>query len=203
MTISLRTMELVTAPDKKALTTEDAKEHLRVTLDDDDRLIESYVEAATEQVENFIRRKLISQTWKMHIRDGFDMDDENRIVLPFAPLSSVADVVYLDSAGVSTTWATTEYDVVRPIGPQAMPGWVELAHLKSLPSVRGAWNSVTVQFIAGYGDNGDDVPEAINSAIRLITGTAYENREDIVVGTIAQRVPDAVARLIMPYRAEL
>ena len=203
MTISLRTMELVTAPDKRALTTEDAKDHLRVTLDDDDRLIDSYVEAATELVENFTRRKLISQTWKMHIRDGFDMDDENRLIIPFAPLSSVVDVVYLDSAGDSQTWATTEYDVVRPIGPQAMAGWIELAHLKSLPSVRGAWNSVTVQFVAGYGDNRGDVPEAINSAIRLITGTMYGNREDVVVGTVAQKIPDAVERLMMPYRAEL
>lgn len=203
MTMDLRTMELTAAPGKRPLTIEEGKSHLNVTLDDDDDLIESYIDAAVSVVEAFTRRKLVDQTWKMHIRDGFDTDSRGRIEIPFAPLSSLSSIKYLDSAGASQTWASTNYDVVTPVGPHAMPAYVELAFGKSFPSVRGAWNSVTIEYIAGYGDNSDDVPAAIRSAIRLLLATYYENRESVIVGTIAQELPKVVEVLLMPFRSEL
>lgn len=205
MTISLRTMELTSAPDKYPLTVEEGKEYLNVTLDDDDALIESYIDGAVSVVEAFTGRKLIDQTWKMYIRDSFDTDERGRIEIPFAPLSSLTSIKYLDSSGVSQTWASTEYDVITPVGPQAMPAYIELAYSKSFPSVRGAWNSVTVEFIAGYGDNSDDVPSAIRNAIRLLLGTYYANRESVVVGVKLEPIElvGVVKSLLMPFRVEL
>lgn len=204
MPSSLRTLELLTAPALPLLTDVELKSHLRVDLADDDALIQDIGLAAQTIAENFTRRKFIDQTWKLYIRDGFDPDKDGRIYLPFAPLSSVTSVKYLDSTGTEQTWDAADYQVVKPVGPQAMPGYIELAYGASFPSVRGAYNSVYIEFVAGYGTVGsNDVPESLIAAVRLHAGTLYENRESVIVGTIAQRLPDSVKALLMPFRVDL
>ncbi|WP_322990890.1 head-tail connector protein, partial [Hoeflea sp.] len=44
------------------------------------------------------------------------------------------------------------------------------------------------------------VPAAIKTAILLLIGNWYENRESVVTGTIASELPLAVDALIAPYR---
>lgn len=206
MTLSYtrRTLELVIAPVTPVLTVAELKDHLRVDLNDDDALIEGYGAAAQLVIENATRRKLVEQTWRLNIRDGFDPDELGRVWIPHAPLSSVTSIKYLDTSGVEQTWSDTEYEVVKPIGPQALAGNIELAFEETFPDVREAWNSVRIEFVAGYGDNSpDDVPEGLKSAIKLLVGTYYESRESVIVGTIGQELPKVVENLIAPFRAEL
>lgn len=59
----------------------------------------------------------------------------------------------------------------------------------------------------------DQVPEeeeqglvitpSITAAILLITGHLYENREEVVTGTIAARLPMASESLLWPYRLDI
>ncbi len=202
---SLFVRELVTPPVLSALTDVELKEHLRVDLSIDDALIQSIGLAAQTNVENYTRRKLIDQTWRLNIRNGFATDKRGRIELPFAPLSSVTDVKYLDTDGVEQTLATTEYDVIIPSGPQAMPGWIELSFASNgYPSVREQWDSVRITFVSGYGDVGtDDAPASLLAALRLEAGNLYENRESVIVGTVASPLAKTVQSLLDPFRVDL
>lgn len=58
----------------------------------------------------------------------------------------------------------------------------------------------------------DQVPEeeqglvitpSITAAILLITGHLYENREEVVTGTIATRLPMTSESLLWPYRLDI
>ena len=59
----------------------------------------------------------------------------------------------------------------------------------------------------------DQVPEeeeqglvinpSITAAILLITGHLYENREEVVIGTIATRLPMTSESLLWPYRLDI
>lgn len=45
-----------------------------------------------------------------------------------------------------------------------------------------------------------DVPAPIKQAIRMLAGSFYENREDVLVGISAESVPHGVHDLIAPFR---
>jgi uncharacterized phiE125 gp8 family phage protein len=57
-----------------------------------------------------------------------------------------------------------------------------------------------VTYVAGYGATSDTVPDAIRHAILLLVGFWFENREGVVVGTIAKELPFAVKSLLDAYR---
>ncbi len=202
--IDRRTRELDTAPSLPALTNAELKSHLKVDLSTDDDLIQDIGFAAQTEVENFTGRKLINQTWKLYIRGGFFTDQLGRIELPFAPLSSVTSVKYIDDDGDEQTWDSGEYQVVKPVGPQSMPGYIELAFEKSYPSTRDLWNSVTIEFVAGYGTVGTtSVPNGLLAAVKLIAGNLYENREELIVGTNVMALGKTVEHMMMPFRVDL
>jgi len=52
-------------------------------------------------------------------------------------------------------------------------------------------------------DSGLVITPSITAAILLITGHLYENREEVVTGTIATRLPMASESLMWPYRLDI
>ncbi len=186
-------LSLVTAPAAEPVTLAEAKLHLRQEDSTaDDTLITALIVAARENVEQFTRRALIEQTWKLWL-DEFP--SSGVIYLPKSPLRSVVAVTYVDGAGAVQTLATTEY----AIDTAATPGRIYLAYDKSWPSTRAIQDAVRVEFKGGYGTAATAVPEGIKAAMKLIIGDLYENRERTVVGTIANELP-AVDALLWPHR---
>jgi uncharacterized phage protein (predicted DNA packaging) len=47
----------------------------------------------------------------------------------------------------------------------------------------------------------DPVPAPIKQAIKLLAGSFYEHREDVLVGISAESIPFGVHDLIAPYRS--
>lgn|SRR5574337_1304521 len=187
---------LYTAPAVEPVTLEEAKNHLRVDLDDDDSLIESLVRAAREHAEVFTGRALISQTWEAYL-DEWPKGDS--ISLPYPPLKSVTGVYYTGTDGNETELAGTEYAV----DTVSIKGRVVLKSGKSWPSAElGPLNPIRIRFVAGYGDTALGVPEGIRSAIKLILGTLYQYRETIIIGTIVSEMPMAIDSLLWPYRVK-
>ena len=173
---------------------DDMKLHLRVDIDDDDALITSLIKAATRSVENITRRALITQTWEMAL-DNWPGSGE--IVIPLPPLQSISSIKYKDSEGVESTWDAANYIVeVR-----SDPGRVKLAYEASYPTdTLYPIGAIKVTFVAGYGDAATDITEAITAAVKLLVGTLYENRENIVIGQLPKEVPFTVESLLSPYR---
>ena len=177
----------------------EAKSHLRVEIPDEDSLISAYVSAATSWVEQYLRRALISQTWTVYL-DEFPGEGE-AIVVPLSPLVSVSAFEFKDpDSGAWTAVSGSTYSVEVPGGENPGRGRILPAYGETWSAARGEPNSVRYTAAVGYGASGSAVPEPIRTAIRQLVGTAYANRESVVTGTIATKIPQTVEFLLSPYR---
>lgn len=187
---------LVTAPTVEPVSLEEAKTHLRVDVTADDVLIGALVAAARQQAETITRRALCTQTWDYYL-DAFPNADH--IWLPYPPLQSVTSIKYTNEDDVEATFASSSY-LVDAYGT---PGRIRLKDGESWPGATlRVVNGVAVRFVCGYGDP-SDVPAPIRSAMLLMVGHWYENREAATVGAVAREIPFGVDALLWPYRVML
>lgn len=154
--------------------------------------------------EEMSARAFITQTWELKA-DCFDelLDPQGHIWIPKPPLISITHLKYIDTAGTEQTWASTNYTVDAPAGDLAECGRIARAYGIVWPSAREVINAVSVRFVAGYGAAAA-VPENIKSAMKLILGHLYANRESVIVGERglnAQEVPQAARDLLAPFTA--
>ena len=176
------------APAAEPILLADAKAHLRVDGTDEDALIGALISAAREQAEAFLRRALITQTWRL------DLDElPPCIALPFPPVASITSVDYTDTDGNSQTVATSVYEL------DAAESIVRLKYNQVWPSIRDHPDSASVTYVVGYGAAGTSVPASINQGMLMLIGHLFENRELSAPITISQ-VPMATMHLWMPYR---
>ena len=153
-----------------------AKSHIRVTHDIEDTLIAQYLAAAVAWVENYTGKKLTRGTVTQEA-DAFG------VYLPlFWGLNPVdLTITYTDTDDAEQT--VTNAKIVRDRAYPALT-W---------PAV--ATNSVIVlEYTAGY----DDVPADLDSAVLLLVGEYFANRE---AGDAAPSIAMAVEALCRPYRA--
>lgn len=164
---SLRT---ITPPAAEPVSLETVKEHLRIDLDAEDALLESYLASARDKGEQLARRAFITQTLEM-IVDTFPQDGILKVMRP--PLQSVTSVKYYDSDNVQHTW--TDYIV----DADSEPGRIIFNTLPG-DALRES-GAVVVRFVAGYGATGDDVPGSLKQTILQLVGHWYEHRESMSV----------------------
>ena len=186
------TISLTTAPAGLPLSLNQLKAQLRLSADqtDEDALLMGLLRSAVEHCEAVTGRALMSQTWTL-FRDawpcggaavpaeglsvGPSHDTPARgIELPRPPLQSVIHVKTYDDSDNATTWAAANYlvDTARE------PGRIVARRGQSLPLPARAANGIEIRFVAGYGDDPADVPEAIRHGLLLLTARLYEHRGD-------------------------
>lgn len=190
-------LSLITAPAIEPISIEEARAQVRIDSSDEDGLLNAFIAAARHHAEAITGRQLIEATWEQQ----FDAICGDVIQLPRPPLRTILSFKYLDSDGVTQTWASSNYQYDAPAGPFAPPG-------RFAPVPYAAWpitgwarlNAVLIRFTAGYGVNAEDVPDAIRQAMRLMIGAWYENREDLVLGDAAQTIPLGAMALLTPYK---
>jgi uncharacterized phiE125 gp8 family phage protein len=171
-------------PDGEPITLEQAKLHLRVSGDSEDSLIQIYMASARRWVEEYIHRALLNQTWETKL-DGFPLTTSGAIRLPMGRASAINSVKYLDSSGVEQTLT----------GPTSgSPGGTDYQEDLSsdegaiiMPPPDGSWPStearrlaaVTINFVAGYGTKGADVPQSMITGILYRLTDLYEFRGSV------------------------
>jgi uncharacterized phiE125 gp8 family phage protein len=164
-------LKLITPPVIEPVSIDDVKSNCRVELDfvEEDHLFSRWIRAGRLEAEKYLRRALITQTWEISF-NGFP---EMPIIVPRAPLRSVSSIKYYDTDNVEYTIAAANYYVNADI----QPGMITHAYSVAWPSavLRGL-NSVKIQYVAGYGNTPDDVPENITDAIILFATHRHENR---------------------------
>lgn len=178
---------LITAPEAEPLSTIEAKAHLRVDVTDDDDLIAGLIQAAREWCEQYTRRAFVTQTREL-VLNRWPVGTV--IKFPALPLQSVTSIKYTDEDAVEATFAASNYLVDTSWGVLKLKdstSW-PTATLQSLAAIK-------VRYVAGYGDDGTDVPQAIRQAMLLLIGEWYEQREAGVV-----RDTSLAMALLSPYR---
>jgi uncharacterized phiE125 gp8 family phage protein len=193
----------ITPPAVEPITLTEAKSHLRVDHNTDDVLILGMIEASRIYCEEWTSRAFITQTLELVI-DTFSM---NEILIPKPPLQSVISIRYDDDIGVEQILATNQYDVDNV----NQPGWVVPVKSGWPTSVFEGINSVRIRYVAGYDPSTDsppdlaaNVPQSLKAAMFLYIGQLYDQREDIVVGTIVNKLPSGnIDFLLRQFRVAL
>lgn len=178
-------------PTELILTLGEAKDHLRVTMDNEDSLIEGLILTAQNFIELFIRRSLVPQTWEYTLNEF----PAGKVQLPNSPLISITNIKYIDPDGVEQTWANTEYDEFN----NTIPGYFKLAYNKTYPSIRSVQDAVKITYQAGYASR-EKIPAVIRQAAFLTIGHYYERREESIVGAKINSIPMGVETLLWPHR---
>lgn len=192
---------LITAPAVEPVSATEAKAHLRVDGSDEDTLIASLITAARQEVEKYTGRALITQTWEVS-GPAFPWGGA-AIELPRPPLQTVSSVSYLDAAGDTQVWASSNYTVDAPAGDFAPKGMIIPTPAAFYPATVAHPLAVTVRFVAGFGDAGSDVPEVYRRALLVLLAHLFENREAVVTGAIAVDIPQSFRTLLAsPARVE-
>ncbi len=155
---------LITPPAVEPLTAAEAKARLNIGAEVSDEVMDAYIMAARQRIDGadgYLGRALNTQTWQGRF-DLFPTSDGGRIYIPLIPLQTVT-IGYLDSVGDPVVLVEgTDYQVVPAQRPYIVP-------LTAWPIVTGI-DGITIEFVAGYGDLGSDVPEPIRTAIALAAG---------------------------------
>lgn len=166
----------------------EAKLHLRVSHAKEDSLINRLISGSREAFERLTGRQLITATYDGFL-DRFPQFDHQAINILKPPLLAVNAVTYFDSSGASQTWPAPEYIAQVFVGPFARKGMLSPNPDDQYPLARRMPNAVTIDFDAGYGPAAADVPDDIKDALLGWIAFHYVNREPVVTGTIATKIP--------------
>lgn len=174
------------------ITTADAKDHLRVDHADEDSLIDRLIVASIIAIETKSRSAIVPQTLELRVprfpyAGGY-------VLMPRSPVRSITSVKYLDTDLVEQTVDPSVY----AINDGGMPARLFLADtsVAMWPTVKNdRADGVRIRYDAGPSTVGGVSDEMI-SAILLMVGHLYENRQSVVTGTIATKIPDAVESLV-------
>jgi uncharacterized phiE125 gp8 family phage protein len=194
--------KLISGPAVEPISLAEARLHLRLdttgspAAHPDDTLVTALITAARQHVEAVTARALITQTWEQQHSD-FPVGD--RIGLEVGPTLSVTSVKYYDIAGALQTLDTSVYRVLSPVGDHALPATVELVDGQQWPAVATRSDAMQIRFSAGYGASSSAVPAPLRSAMLLLIGAWYENREAVIVGQAPSELPLAVRSLLAPF----
>ena len=181
----------VTPPAAEPVVVAEAKTHLRVDISDDDTLIESLIVTARRSCEQIANKKFYTQTWNLLI-DGFPGSNILELPKTLSPLASVTHIKYYDVDDSSSTLSADNYVV----DIYSIPARIVLKTGQAWPSdVLRVVNGVEVQVVVGFG-NADAVPQEYKQAMLLAVGLYYENREDVIVGTVATDLPRGIKSLL-------
>lgn len=201
-----QSLTLVTAPTSEPVSLAEAKGWAKIDTAADDALVATLIAAATQAAENYLRRSLISQTWKITLDlpatdagrllgEGvydlpasiLDGDLPRSIHLPRGPAQSVASLVTYDTSNTSSTYSSSNY-YVDTAGDRLVLNQAAVWPAPLRPRAAAA-----VTYVAGYGDTASSVPQAVRSAILMHVQRMYDGR-------IVCDMPEGCERLLRQYR---
>lgn len=165
----MHTLTVITEPADEPITLDEAKESLRIEIDDEDTRIWNIIRAARMFAEDYLSLKIMSQVVEL----SFDQWPATEFKLGVWPIISVDTVKYEDTASpvaIQTLVADTDYyaDITTIEGRlRTLNGW---------PSVAVKPNAIKVRMTAGYADQ-DSVPDQIKEGIKAYCAYIYDSDE--------------------------
>jgi uncharacterized phiE125 gp8 family phage protein len=179
-----------TPTDLSIISLADAKAHCRVTHTEDDAYITTLISAARQWVEIYCNCWMNNTTGVGYI----DRWPEGEYIdIPLHPVTAIASVQYVDSAGSLTSMPSGDIqtDVIT------VPARV---FLETTYSLQDGPNKVRVNFTAGFTEA--TVPKAMRQAMLILILGMYEQRQPSVVGAIVSEMKGyaTIDQLLSPFR---
>lgn len=183
----------IEAPAAAAVALADLKRQCRVTHNEDDAALQSFLDSAIGYVDGLggiLGRCLISQAWRFSLRDW--PCGGARIAM--ADVTAVA-VQYQDSNDATQTLSPGAYRQIET----ARGTVLEWTDAFDTPSVFDRADAIRIDVTAGFGAASGDVPAQIRHAILMLAAAWYENREAAVAQPF-EELPFSVQCLLGPHR---
>lgn len=188
---------VIVAPPVEPLTLTEVKLDRAVEHSLHDDLLTALIKTARSYVEDYCSLSLVYQTREL-LLDGF----ESIIELPFGPVQSLLTFQYVNTDGVLTDVTATDYvSHVNRYNAVVVP-----AYSRYFPTPRYEPGAVRLTYTAGYpvaagspADYTSGIPPGLKTAMRLLVGNFYENRE-ATSDRPQHEVPLAVSALLGQHR---
>lgn len=187
-------LKVVTNPAVKCVSLSEAKAQCVVLTSDDDALIDSMIDVAIEQAQDYTQRQLNTAEYAMTMDSLL-----KRFEIPRPPLVSVDAIEYIPAGG-------TEYVALDPscymVDDSGMVGIVARRYGMTYPDTEPVFAAVKVAFTCGYGDEASDVPVSIRHWILRRVTHLYEHRgEENIIGASVAKVDNPFNEyLLRQYR---
>ncbi len=164
----------------------EARDFLKISQQDEDAIITSYIRAATDACESFIGRKLIKQQWQLTFNDWND----GVIQIPLSPILTIDKIEYWNAGAfqeiTATNYLLDDTSYQAKILPQLHYQWPDPA--RNIAGIR-----ITVS--AGFGEGQNDIPHDIRQGLLHWVAAVYDGGEHI------KNQSTAIAeKLWQPYR---
>lgn len=178
------------APAVEPVTLAETKAHLRIAHDSEDTLLGGLIRAAREEVERSTGLALIAQTWRLAIDS---LPRSSQVLLHRHPVTEILSVTAFGSEGEAALIAASAYEVDLLSRPARL-------HFEERPPALRIMNGIEIDFAAGFGEAGTDVPDLLRRAILLLVAHWYEFRAGYGPDEQPVSFPPAYERLLAGYR---
>ena len=176
-----------TAPSVEPITVSEVKTFARIDGSDEDTLIGTFITAARQACEQFLRRAILEQT----IRCKFDFWPDYPIELPRPPVISITQVGTVDESGTVTVYDASSYYLIT----DDMVPRLAIRQTSNVPQNSDRdYAGYIIDYKAGYGSTAASVPEQIKTGLKLWTTDIYENR------VVRETPPPEAWAVLNPYR---
>jgi uncharacterized phiE125 gp8 family phage protein len=185
------TLALISPPAAEPVTLADMKLHLRVSHDSEDAQISGLIKAAREELEQATGLALISQGWRLYL----DCWPGTQIVLVHkAPVIALSAATIYDMAGAPSSLSLSGFVLDRA----SRPARIALPDAVTAPGKK--LNGIEIDFTAGFGATGVDVPDGLKRAIMLLAAHWYEFRGAETFERESAAWPPSFERFVSRYR---
>jgi uncharacterized phiE125 gp8 family phage protein len=176
-------------PEAEPVTLAEAKANLRIDHDSEDELIAGLIRAAREEVESTTSVAMIDQTWRLAVDE---LPETDTLRLRRGPVKQVLAVTLYGTDG--------EAEVLDPAGYQldALSTPARL-HFSERPAQLRAMNGIEVDFVAGHGESGTDVPDLLKRAVLMLVAHWFEFRAAFGAQDQPVSLPDGYRRLVAAH----
>lgn len=177
-------------PAGEPVTLADAKAQLRIAHDSEDGLIGGLIRAARAEVEAQTGMALIDQSWRLAL-DCWPHDGLVR--LRRHPVKQILSVTVYGEEGEGAVLDPAGYEADLVTRPARL-------HFVSPPAPERRLNGIEVDFTAGFGEAGTDVPDQLKRAVLVLVAHWYEFRAVFGAQDQPVSIPPGFDRLIAGYR---
>lgn len=183
------TYALITPPSQEALTLADVKAHLRIDHAHEDDLLQSLIVVAREHLERVTGLALVNQAFRLFL-DRWPA--AGVIDITRRPVRDVTEIRIYDADGVESTVDLAGHVLDGDAGPARL--WV-----RSRPAPAQAMNGVEIDFTAGFGEAGTEVPDTLKRAMLVHIAVMYEFRGVVPASQQPAALPEGYDRLVAPF----
>ncbi len=188
------TSYLLAGPAVEPVTLEETKVFLRVDDTAEDSFITTLISAARLHIEGSTGRAMISQSWRV-LYDNWPQS--RKIELPVSPLISITAIVAYGSDGTPTSISLAQFQPETNTTPACI---FVPATIADMPALR-EHNGIEIDYVAGFGPLGSDVPKDLRQALLSLVGYWFEHRDAVVIAGSGAVVPPGFDQLVAPYRS--